>query len=361
MHRLPKIFAHSSNRRGAVTESSSGASSSSSNLAGKPKRSLERLNAKKNFNYEFSPPASAYSPSSYSASEESLRTRSLEPYEGQKSFRMDGFDGEFEAICERLGFSGIDDFAIPAEEYESMKVSPSSAPAFFGRTIEHLIDRKMEVNFDEVVELSVDSSGAGAGAVDAICREIEGNYVCVGLDENRADINSDKFPGSGFVDSARTSDVMLNDDVSGRFNELRGNGIKGVRPPVLAPPPSMSLPVIDTGCSTWDLFRSFAPDSDTSISRVEFCIDEESGQERSEDEDREDRRRRAMMRQGSYVFSGSCSFNTTSNDDDSSSTTTDPMSSISPNGRFSRVIVGWQKGDLLGRGSFGSVYEGITE
>ncbi|GKU98519.1 hypothetical protein SLEP1_g11515 [Rubroshorea leprosula] len=36
------------------------------------------------------------------------------------------------------------------------------------------------------------------------------------------------------------------------------------------------------------------------------------------------------------------------------------MSNISPNGRFQRNITVWKKGELLGRGSFGSVYEGIS-
>ncbi|XP_051124302.1 mitogen-activated protein kinase kinase kinase 1-like [Andrographis paniculata] len=371
MHRLPRIFAHSSNRRESGVEISSGASSSSSNQAGKPKRRLERLNAKKNIDYEFSPTSTAgYSSSSHYSSEESQRTRSLELYEGKTSFRMDGFDGEFEAICERLGFSGIDDFAIPTEEYDAMKVRSSSSPVVFNNTIEHyLIDRKTEANFDEVVAFSAD--GGGSGAVDAVCRDIEGNDLYVGLAETNDSISKNCKESCDYsvtMDRNRAkflgSDVMLSNDISGRFNELRGNGIKGVRPPVLAPPPSMSLPVIDKDCSTWDIFRSFAPDSDTSISRFEsgFCFDEEGDQERTDNEGQEeDRRRRTMGRQDSYVFSGSCSFNTTSNDDDSSSTTTDPTSSISPNGRFRPHIMGWQKGGLLGCGSFGSVYEGISD
>ncbi|KAJ6762347.1 MAP KINASE KINASE KINASE SSK2-RELATED-RELATED, partial [Salix koriyanagi] len=37
-----------------------------------------------------------------------------------------------------------------------------------------------------------------------------------------------------------------------------------------------------------------------------------------------------------------------------------PISNISPNGRFRRVFTSWEKGELLGRGSFGSVYKGIS-
>ncbi|KAG2394376.1 Mitogen-activated protein [Vigna angularis] len=54
----------------------------------------------------------------------------------------------------------------------------------------------------------------------------------------------------------------------------------------------------------------------------------------------------------------------TSNEDDSFSTTTGPNSSnISPNGRIKHVITAgnWQKGELLGRGLFGYVYEGISK
>jgi hypothetical protein len=53
----------------------------------------------------------------------------------------------------------------------------------------------------------------------------------------------------------------------------------------------------------------------------------------------------------------------TSNVDDFSSTAAEP--SVSPNGRIRikpLITPGcWQKGELVGRGSFGSVYEGISE
>ncbi|XP_018731980.1 mitogen-activated protein kinase kinase kinase 1 isoform X2 [Eucalyptus grandis] len=59
------------------------------------------------------------------------------------------------------------------------------------------------------------------------------------------------------------------------------------------------------------------------------------------------------------VPSSSCSFFII-NDEDSSSTTTTPTN-ISP-GRTSRgIITNFDKGQLLGRGSFGSVYEGIAD
>ncbi|CAN1801553.1 Mitogen-activated protein kinase kinase kinase 1 [Linum perenne] len=53
----------------------------------------------------------------------------------------------------------------------------------------------------------------------------------------------------------------------------------------------------------------------------------------------------------------------TSNDDHSSVITTEQMSNISPNGSFRRIniIREWQRGSVLGYGSLGSVYEGISD
>ena len=55
-----------------------------------------------------------------------------------------------------------------------------------------------------------------------------------------------------------------------------------------------------------------------------------------------------------------------SHDDDDSkdhpiSIIMEPVYNVSPNGKFRRRITSWQKGELLGSGSFGSVYEGLTE
>jgi mitogen-activated protein kinase kinase kinase 1 len=146
-------------------------------------------------------------------------------------------------------------------------------------------------------------------------------------------------------------------------------GIKGLRPPLLKPPPSMTLPVIDKECSTWDLFRDFAPENDGVVNNnKEFSSgDDDDGRERrpqvidaAVDNKREEEEENLLRIGETAVLSESCSF-TTSNDDDSSSSTTEPMSNISPNLRFRRSITDWEKGELLGRGSFGSVYEGISE
>ncbi|KAG6520409.1 hypothetical protein ZIOFF_017459 [Zingiber officinale] len=61
------------------------------------------------------------------------------------------------------------------------------------------------------------------------------------------------------------------------------------------------------------------------------------------------------------VNSTKTSFYSTINDDDSSSTITETMPSTLPNGILRRHIMSWTRGDLLGKGSYGEVYEGISE
>ncbi|XP_020260264.1 mitogen-activated protein kinase kinase kinase 1-like isoform X2 [Asparagus officinalis] len=112
---------------------------------------------------------------------------------------------------------------------------------------------------------------------------------------------------------------------------------------VLAPPPSILLPEFEKIGSTWDLVMAFAPDDGM-----------EEGRRRCFESEEEDERLRLRGEISEDVTS-------TSYDDDSSSTTTEGLFVISPNGRFNRIIRAWQKGQLLGSGSFGTVYEGISE
>ncbi|KAL2467523.1 mitogen-activated protein kinase kinase kinase 1-like [Forsythia ovata] len=258
--------------------------------------------------------SNSYALSASCSSEESLRGRSRDLYSGQTSFRIEGIDGQFEFICETLGFSGIEDFGIPVAEYEAMKVRPYVAPRLISQRIEdsngnvleissgsgsisNLTNQVTQDSISNVIEISGHSCNK---VVEVINQKIECNGI-----KDLGFSNSGRRSSFGIIssgdddglcelsktleDSARISNLVFSDNVSGKLGEICRNGIKGVRPPVLAPPPSMSLPVID-------------------------------------------------------------------ND-----TTTEPPSYISPNGRFRRIIVDWQKGDLLGRGSFGSVYEGIAD
>ncbi|CAA3029737.1 mitogen-activated kinase kinase kinase 1-like [Olea europaea subsp. europaea] len=395
MHRIPKIFIRSSERRKTRSKSRSSSSSSStpSRLAAKPIPRLERLNAVKNIDYEYIPSTSWTSELSAScSSEESLRGRSRDFYGGQTSLRIEGIDGQFEFICETLGFSGIEDFGIPLAEYEAMKVRSSDAPCLIGQKIEdsngsvleisggggtlNLRNKKTEDSISNVIDISVPSCNK---VVEVINQKIECNdfedlrFSNSSNGSNLSIINRGDDDGlcelsKRLENSARISNLVYSNNASVNLGEICRNGIKGVRPPVLAPPPSISLPVIDNECSTWDILKSLAPDSDKSFLRFErrFCSEDDeqetevAGGMRDDDEEKFMRKRKIMMREDIGVISGSCSFTTTSNDDDSSSTTTEPASYVSPNEKFRRIIVDWQKGDLLGRGSFGSVYEGIT-
>ncbi|GFP87601.1 mitogen-activated protein kinase kinase kinase 1 [Phtheirospermum japonicum] len=315
MHRLPKIISHSLNRR------KNRASATTSSRQSSDPRRLDRSYAFKNIDYDLSPSTPASSSSH--ASGESLRGPSRDLCGGRTSLRVDGTDGEFEFICQTYGFSGIDDFAISPEEYEAMKVRSSSASVVFSQNPEPVDYLKIE----------------GSDLVSKNSEESRNNFDCT--DRIRADAFASDVSelSKRLGDGTMINDVIYNDNVSGR------NGIKGLQPQILVPPPLV--------CSNWDPSIEFVLESDRCVLGSErgICLDEdgEGGPNRSEQE--------KVIR--SYVPLESCSFTTTSNDDDSSSTTTEPMLSVSP--KFRHVIEDWQKGELLGRGSFGSVYEGIAD
>ncbi|KAF2291448.1 hypothetical protein GH714_024260 [Hevea brasiliensis] len=295
---------------------------------------LDRRNAAKHIEYE----ATSYCSSLDDSSSSSLVTRSLD-LPDRTSFRIEGTDGEFDRICRSLGLSGPEDFAIPAAAWEAMKVR--SASDLLPRSRLHEADSPRigdEKQHHHQMQKQEESE---------LCTRV--------------------------FDSVRISDAaeLTRDEPveSAKLNACCGpsGGIKGVRPPLLKPPPSMTLPVIDNACSTWDILRDFAPENDRGslvLANGHFNsddVEEGLGEQglnavaikREEDDN--------LLRPGVIaVLSGSYSF-TTSNDDDSSSTTTEPMSNISPNERFRRIINYWEKGELLGRGSFGSVYEGISD
>ncbi|XP_057798292.1 mitogen-activated protein kinase kinase kinase 1-like [Salvia miltiorrhiza] len=347
MHRFPKLFSHRSEPR------KSGADSSSSRRPAKPKR-LERSNALRNVNYEFSLSSSA-SFSSHSP-EESQRASSLDLYSGKTtSFRVDGTEGEFQVICEAFGFSGIDDFAISPEEYEAMKVG-SSTPGMVSKTLEPLY-QETEVDCDDVVKFSY---GNGyIGAIDVIDRKIEG--LSVGNLDNSYGLASKKLGETcdfGYSNRARgvselstrlEDGVSFNDKLSVRSKASRMTGIKGARPTIVVP--------------DWDTSTRFLQERDPRIPKFQsrfFSNKEEIevvGRDGTELE--KDVKVGAMITEENRALSESCSFS--SNEDDSSSSMTEPMSSISSSERYGRVIHDWQKGELLGRGTFGSVYEGIAD
>lgn len=282
----------------------------------KPK--LERRNAHKYFEYDA---GSSFSSVEVEDSSGLLYTRSMELYD-RTSFRVEGVEGELDRICKSLGLSGPEDFAIPAATWEAMKVRSSS-------------DILPRLKLDELVLQEKEEPKV------IVAEEVELSEKCEERDNVR---------------------------VSGDEAAENSGGINGVRPPVLKPPPGTRVSIVDNTCSTWDLLRDLAPQREEvsfeGVREVEEKGDEEVGRvslKREEEQDAvDDAARIAEIVAG---LSESCSF-TTSNEDDSSSTTTEPRSNnVSPNWRIKRTITpgGWEKGEFLGGGSFGSVYEGISQ
>ncbi|KAK8492296.1 hypothetical protein V6N13_110010 [Hibiscus sabdariffa] len=312
---------------------------------------LERRNAEKDIDYDASSFCSSTDDSSSSSSP--LITRSLDLYD-KTSFRIEGTDGEFDRICRSLGLNGPEDFSIPTAAWEARKIRSSSdlLPRSRLNRLHSLKEETIQVKDGAgvtVAELSDRFSAAELTANDS--SELKFRECCI----------SDKFA----VDGTTTTEMKSNSSCVSCVVGGGGNsGIKGDRPPFLKPPPGMKLEVIDNGCSSWDLFRDFGPEDSKGCvvpDNLHSSDDEEyNGKNGGVNEENAKEEENSMRIGETAVLSESCSF-TTSNDDDSSSTTTEPMSNISPNGRFKRTITSWQKGDLLGRGSFGSVYEGISD
>ncbi|XWS21579.1 hypothetical protein CRYUN_Cryun30bG0066400 [Craigia yunnanensis] len=332
MHHLPRFFSH----RSAMDSKRS-----------RRKPRLERRNAAKHIDYDAESFSSSLDDSSSSSS---LITRSLD-LSDKTSFRIQGTDGEFDRICRSLGLTGPEDFSIPAAAWEARKIRSSS----------DLLPRSRLNRLDSPTEETVRVKDG----TEVTVAELSDRILATGLTENdSAELKlsecciSDRI----LVDATTTTELKSNAYIVGGGGN---NGIKGARPPFLKPPPGMKLPVIDNGCSTWDLFRDFASEDDIG------CVvpvplhsssdeEEDKGEECGGNEENAKEVENLMRIGETAVLSESCSF-TTSNDDDSSSTTTEPMSNISPNGRFKRTITYWEKGELLGRGSFGSVFEGISD
>uniref|UniRef100_A0A2P2Q4M2 Uncharacterized protein MANES_10G132600 n=1 Tax=Rhizophora mucronata TaxID=61149 RepID=A0A2P2Q4M2_RHIMU len=76
---------------------------------------LDRRNAIKNIDYDAS-----------SSSSSPFQTSSSFDLDYKTSFRIKGIEGEFDLICQNLGFSGPEDFAIPTNVWEAQKDLSSS-------------------------------------------------------------------------------------------------------------------------------------------------------------------------------------------------------------------------------------------
>ncbi|KAK7328237.1 hypothetical protein VNO77_22339 [Canavalia gladiata] len=117
----------------------------------------------------------------------------------------------------------------------------------------------------------------------------------------------------------------------------REGGIKGVRPPVLAAPL-----VGNHLTSSWDLLRSLAPQHQHQH-QIERDSDSAYASSVSHDDD-DDSEAGVEAEETSDLVHESIDIH-----------------NVSPNGSLTRTFGSWQKGDILGKGSFGTVYEGFTD
>ncbi|CAN6207442.1 unnamed protein product [Urochloa humidicola] len=129
----------------------------------------------------------------------------------------------------------------------------------------------------------------------------------------------------------------------------------------------MTLPVACWEGSTWDILRSFAPDEEQHVPGSRSGRG--WGHQDAVKENKENAAAvlmledRGLGESSEGITATGASLLLTKNDDETSSTTSQSMFYISPNGRARKKmkIPSWNRGMLLGSGSFGTVYEGISD
>lgn len=357
MYHIPKFFGHSSSTNATTKRNKH-------KLTNKGGPRLQRLNAQKGIDYT------------------PRETRSLD-IDNTTSFRIQGREGELDSVYQYLGISGPDDLGISIHDWEARKLPPKcvSTPS-------------------QVKSVDLDSSGGSrpsqiVGSLSQIVR------ISTHVDD---DNNNSKDQIKNEIESQLDRVSKSNGGRGGR------NGIKGVRPPVLIPPADGMMPYcipmydmkvfdpevkedVDDGGGENEVSGGSkgikgvrppvlitSPDA-VRYSVASYVLDSfgsgERGGDVGQDDDGEGEDEEFIENECAEN-SESCSF--TTNDDDSSSTTTEnvsptlrtrsydgssvrtePPSYISPNGGVRRIVTNWTKGKLLGRGSFGSVYEGYAE
>nr|CAB3470709.1 unnamed protein product [Digitaria exilis] len=204
--------------------------------------------------------------------------------------------GDVQLLCQSLGLSGPDDFAVPIAEWEAHKALRSTGSA-----------------------CSSPSSVLPNSNTKAPARETPLRYEEPSRPELLPKVRDDPIEAPERPASLNRPELTWPD---------QKEAINGVRPqPLLKPPPTIALPVVCWEGSTWDILRSFAPDDEN---EEQHAPASRSGLDAVEEEDEEN-----------------------------ASTTT--VFSVSPKGTVRKKIQSWIRGTLLGSGSFGTVYEGISD
>lgn len=359
---------------------------------------LDRRNAIKNIDYYagddgggsgFTSPSS----SSFSDDRSVHKTRSLDlvPLSDRTSFRMEGIEGEADQIFQYLGLDP-EDLSIPMAAWDARKsLSPSSefrtaakgdrddlielSDGFRIRVGDGEVDDIVGVKLDgarvavdrefQVKSKLIGSGGLGIKGIRSskstpsavIRRSIEDNDHSVGARTKNSYCEAEDETGLVLDTNNIRADERIENQ--GRL------GIKGSRPPNLAPPPVLSRSIVDQTSSTWDIFRGFGPEESESLGFAN------SSPIHRVEESEEVGRRNINLRQEVREDVGEKERGVgleSSSDSSNHETGGSPMGfvsennhAVSPSGSFRSNITSWQKGDFLGSGSFGTVYEGFTE
>ncbi|AQK63637.1 Mitogen-activated protein kinase kinase kinase 1 [Zea mays] len=341
-----------------------GGSGSGSGSRGRSPR-LDRRNAVKRVDYEAGAGASVSVAASWSSSSSADQQRSpgpgLQPSRSLDvapgaDLRISGsVEGEVDELCRSLGLSGPEDFAIPVAAWEARK----------SRSNSDLLPRSHPDPSTPADEPSPIARVVSAPDVQPT------RFVPAPIPATVAAPEESPKAAPAVAVAAPVGGLPLP-------SPRRGGGevgIRGARPPLLSPPPpigALAPPPVrrsfvddDMTRSAWDIVQSFAPREQGSEpgERLDTRCNSDT-EEESEAEDGvaavEGELKELRIGETFEGLTGTSSLSTT-NDDDASSTTTEAMFIISPNGKFKRKIKSWMRGALLGSGSFGMVYEGISD
>ncbi|KQK22470.1 mitogen-activated protein kinase kinase kinase 1 [Brachypodium distachyon] len=368
-------------------DTASSSSSSPSGGSSRRRARLDRRNASKNIGYDASlfctlpsPPRASSASASGAPSLASSAACSLD----LTSFRIGGSGdggGDVLLLCRNLGLSGPDDFAISLTDWEAHKAfrssSASSSPTAQSRPDcrpardSRLRPDDFAISLADSEAPKASSSCSSPSAQSHPDRSVRDSPFRPEASKELALTVAAGFelPAKGTSRDAPIEAparlAWLDPQQPARPDVRKSGcdgGIKGVRPPpvMLKPPPSVALPPACLVGSTWDIMRSFAPDDKGQAPASRSDRDFGGQDAAEEEEDAEEVLTFDELRLGetSEEFTGTSSISTINDDE---STTTESMFYISPNGRFRRKIRSWNRGVLLGSGSFGTVYEGISD
>ncbi|XP_076960262.1 mitogen-activated protein kinase kinase kinase 1-like [Bidens hawaiensis] len=308
-------------------------------------RRLERRNAIKNIEYDAStsPSLSSFDDQFDDQSSHGSRSLDIASLADRTSFRIEGTEGEFDAICRRLGLSGPDDFAISTADWEKRRSYSPTAVSF---PVASRLNNN--INNDNLVgrELPESNSNLSVSFESKVSFSDDDDEEVLVMDNNNNNNNNNNKIGNYGTDK-----TIERRNVEG--------GIKGVRPPVLAPPPAISRAIVDNMGSNWELIKSFAPIDDEDL--VSDGPDEEDlGLDGLDDAI--DETRGVVTSRNDMAVSPSGSERMGDEDEGSSRGGVEEQNApLSSSGSIRGGFNNWQKGDFLGSGSFGTVYEGFDE